>query len=100
MLKTQLLRLRQFLYNTAVFLKIVDPHDSNISLTNLCLIIMLYKLAAMQNMNAMDLGSFFVALTSYNYKRYVNKDNLMKAQQVLSTITTKSEIMTGETQQQ
>lgn len=56
------------------FLRLVDAHDGNLSLTNLAVIITLAKLAIAPVTSFVDVGTLFIALASYSYKKVVNKD--------------------------
>jgi len=83
--------MKNFAYRTLVFLKIVDEHDKNISISNIALLIMLGKLVVIQNASMMDLGSVMIAMMNYSYKKYINKDSIMKAQTIMNTVISKSE---------
>lgn len=100
MIKTRLLRLRNFITQSLIFLRILDPHDGLVSLTNVALIIMLIKLCSIQNTNMVDLGSFFLALTGYQYKKFLNKDNILKAQTILNQVANKIEQINPDDNQQ
>lgn len=65
-----------------VFFRLIDDHDGNLSFTNLALIIVLAKIATVQEASVMDLGSLLIALTNFNVKKYIN---------VLSTVQTVSD---------
>lgn len=56
------------------FLRLIDDHDGNISLTNVALLIVLTKLALTQNASLIDAGSLLITLLSYQGKKLINKD--------------------------
>lgn len=61
-----LLKLRRIL----VFLRLIDDHDGNLSLTNLAVLITLGKLLLASNVIApTDLGAIIAALASYQAKK-------------------------------
>lgn len=64
--------LRRAFIGLLVFLRVVDREDRVVSLTNLGLIILLGKLAAVPRVELPDLAAFFLALLAYSYKRAAN----------------------------
>lgn len=52
-----------------VFLRLVDDHDSNISLTNVALIVVISKLIFVPHPTVFDLGTLLLALANYNAKK-------------------------------
>jgi hypothetical protein len=58
----------------ATFLRIIDAHDGQLSLTNVALIVVLLKLVFVPSASLTDVGSLFCALSSYAYKKYVNQN--------------------------
>lgn len=58
----------------AEFLRLIDLHDGQMSLTNVALLIVLVKLAITPSMELTDLGALFVALLSYQGKKVINKN--------------------------
>lgn len=56
------------------FLRIIDPYDGNISLSNLAVIVILAKLCITTDTSMVDLGGLFVSLLNYSTKKYINKD--------------------------
>jgi hypothetical protein len=56
-----------------IWLKIVDAHDGQLSLTNVALYIVLVKLALAQDVNVVDAGSLLIALASYQGKKLMHK---------------------------
>ena len=55
------------------FLRLIDEHDGNISLTNVALMVALGKLAWVPELSGMDLGVLVAALVSYQGKKVINK---------------------------
>ncbi len=55
------------------FLRITDPHDGLVSLTNLALWVVLVKIAAAGEVTLVDAGALFVTLLSYQGKKVINK---------------------------
>ncbi|CAB4199832.1 hypothetical protein UFOVP1351_11 [uncultured Caudovirales phage] len=55
------------------FLRITDPHDGLVSLTNLALWVVLVKIAAAGEVTLTDAGALFVTLLSYQGKKVINK---------------------------
>lgn len=64
------------------FLRMVDSHDKLLSLTNTALIVCIVKLAALKNVDLADLGSFFLALLAYGWKRHGNGQTLVKEERI------------------
>lgn len=64
--------MKQFILKALIFLKIVDEHDENISLTNVGLIVVLVKLAIVQSASIVDIGGLLLALLNYNAKKMIN----------------------------
>jgi hypothetical protein len=56
------------------FLRLVDAHDGQLSLTNIALIVVIVKLALIQNAGLTDIGALLLALANYNYKKVLNSD--------------------------
>lgn len=56
------------------FLRIVDPHDGLISLTNVALLVVLVKIAFAASFSIVEAGALFVTLLSYQGKKLINKD--------------------------
>jgi hypothetical protein len=73
--------MKQNLLKVLVFLRIVDDHDSMLSITNLAMFIVLYKLFMTQTTSINDLGTLLVALSGYNLKKFMNADVLVKSLQ-------------------
>lgn len=57
-----------------VWLRLIDEHDGNISLTNIALLIALVKLAVAPSASIVDIGALFISLASYQAKKVINKD--------------------------
>ena len=83
--------MKRYLFEILIFLRLIDRHDETISLTNVALYIVLFKLAMVQQASMMDVGSVFVALSNYNIKKYLNKNNIEQAATIATQIVTKSE---------
>ena len=54
------------------FLRLTDPHDGNISITNIALIVVLTKLAFARTTSIVDLGMLLLSLANYNAKKIIN----------------------------
>jgi hypothetical protein len=63
----------QALKRVLCFLRLVDPHDGLISLTNVMMMTVLLKLIATRSTSLMDLGMFLGAVLNYTGKRYINQ---------------------------
>lgn len=57
------------LVELGMFLRIVDEHDRTVSLTNICFIVCVGKVATMQNPGLVDLAALMGAMLAYNAKR-------------------------------
>lgn len=66
--------MKQFFLKTLTFLRVVDPHDQLLSITNLAMLVVLYKLIVAPTTNIVDLGSLLVAFGNYSFKKYINKN--------------------------
>lgn len=66
--------MKQNLLKVLVFLRICDPFDNSLSITNLAMFVVLYKLAVVQTTSVNDLGTLLVALGGYNLKKFINAD--------------------------
>lgn len=60
--------------NFLSFFRIIDPHDGQLSLTNVALIVVLGKILAASSVSIVDAGALFVALLSYQGKKVINKN--------------------------
>lgn len=69
-----LLSIKDFLLKTAVFLRLVDGHDGQLSITNIAMFVVLYKLFTVEAASINDLGALLVTLGAYNYKKFLNQD--------------------------
>lgn len=57
------------------FLRLTDPHDGLISLTNLAVIVAIAKVA--QSHDPMVIaGAFATAVGGYGYKKFINRDSV------------------------
>jgi hypothetical protein len=83
--------MKHYLFEVLIFLRLIDRHDETISITNVALYIVLFKLALVQQASMIDVGSVFVALSNYNIKKYLNKNNIAQAATIATQIVTKSE---------
>jgi len=52
----------------------VNDENNKLSLTNLALMLMLYKVYMTPAVSITDLTALFVAIANYGHKRHVNKD--------------------------
>lgn len=59
------------LIKTGQFLRLLDE-NGQVSLTNISIIISLYKLLAVPNASYMEIGTFLISALAYNYKRGVS----------------------------
>lgn len=66
--------MKQKLLDILIFLRICDEHDNSLSITNLAMFVVLYKLAVVTNTSVIDLGTLLVALGGYNLKKFINAD--------------------------
>ncbi len=55
------------------FLRIIDPHDGLISLTNVALLVVLGKLVIAPAVGITEIGGLLIALASYQGKKMINK---------------------------
>lgn len=62
------------LVNLLIFLKLVDDHDKNLSLTNVALIVVITKMALLAQFSMVDAGTLLVAIGNYNMKKWMNND--------------------------
>jgi hypothetical protein len=67
--------MKEKLLKILIFLRIVDAHDSLLSLTNIAVIIALIKLGMAHSASMTDLGSLFSVLLAYSGKKYINNNN-------------------------
>lgn len=81
---------RQGVWRACVFVRLIDPHDSNISITNIALVIALFKLATAPVTSLTDIGALMVGLLNYSYKKYLNQ-NLGQAADITNKIIKRSE---------
>lgn len=56
------------------FFRIVDAHDETLSITNIALYIVLYKLTMAPAINITDVGALVIALGNYSIKKIINKN--------------------------
>ncbi len=92
-------KLKCLINRTLVFFRIVDPFDRNVSITNIALCVVLYKLWAAPEASMVDAGSLMIALSSYSIKKYLNKDSINTAAKVATQITEKAESLSLETKE-
>lgn len=76
-----------FLCRLLSFFRIIDEHDYSISLTNIAMYIVMWKLISTNNSSIVDLGAFFCALSGYNFKKYINKDAIAQATTIANKVT-------------
>ena len=87
-------QLADFPHNFLVFFRLIDAHDGMVSITNVALMIVLYKLAVVQSTSITDIGALLVALSNYNLKKYINI--AQKVQTVSETVINKSEDLSSQ----
>lgn len=81
------------------FLRVIDEHDDKISLTNLALIIVMYKIFKSTDTSITDLGGLMVALMGYNYKKFINKDAINQASKIVNSVTLAADKLTNSTEE-
>lgn len=57
------------------FLRVIDVHDGQVSLTNVALIIVLVKLAIAPAIGLTEIGGLFIGLLSYQSKKVIRKSD-------------------------
>lgn len=87
---------KDLLHRTLVFFRIVDPFDKNVSITNIALILTLYKLAVTESTSLVDVGAVMVSLSNYSIKKFINKDNINTAAKIATQIAEKTESISPE----
>lgn len=65
-------KLNQWIHKILNFLRITDE-DGVLSLTNIFIIIVLFKLAMAPTLQLEEVATVFIAISNYMYKRHVNK---------------------------
>lgn len=80
--------MKNFLLNILQVFRILDE-NRQISITNIAVIIVLVKLWQTPSTNMTDVGSLFIALSHYGYKKYLNKDTINQAAAVANQISDK-----------
>lgn len=78
-------------FKVLAFCRIIDSYDQTLSLTNIGLIIILVKLAIVQQTSLVDLGALFLGLLSYQSKKVLTKDvalaSLKSINSAVNTVT-------------
>lgn len=64
--------MKEKLLRSLIFLKLVDPHDNNLSLTSIAVLVALVKLSMTNSASMSDLGALFTVLLSYTSKKFIN----------------------------
>lgn len=64
--------MKDFIFKTLTFFRIIDPNDQLLSLTNVALMITLGKLVYAPSVNASAIGALFVSLLAYSSKKVIN----------------------------
>ena len=64
--------MKDFIFKTLTFFRIIDPNDQLLSLTNVALMITLGKLVYAPSVNASSIGALFVSLLAYSSKKVIN----------------------------
>jgi hypothetical protein len=83
--------LKSYLLRILIFFRIVDAHDLTLSLTNIGMIIALYKVYATPALSMVDIGTLFCMLSQYSLKRYINQGVINQATDILNKITPEKE---------
>lgn len=78
-----------------VFFRICDDHDNSLSITNLAMFVVLYKLATVTTTSVNDLGTLLVALSGYNLKKFINAD-MVKSLQSNKIVQKAEEIISSQ----
>jgi len=89
-------KLKSFLLKFLIFIRLVDSHDQSLSVTNIAMYIVLFKLATSQQASAVDLGSMFLAMSNYGLKKYINKDSINTASKIANQLITKSDTLASD----
>lgn len=63
---------RQKVKRLLAFLRLTDCYDSNLSLTNIALMVVIGKVAFNPNPTLTELGVLLMGLLNYNAKKYLN----------------------------
>lgn len=71
--------MKEKLLNFLKFIRVVDVNDGLLSITNVAMIIVLYKLIAAPVTSITDVGSLIIAMSSYSFKKYINKNSTVGA---------------------
>lgn len=88
--------IKYFINRLLTFLRVVDSHDRNISITNIALIITLYKLYMSPEASMVDVSAVMVSLSSYSLKKFINKDSINIATKIATQIAEKTESISPE----
>lgn len=76
------------------FLRIIDEHDGLISLTNVALFVVLFKIAFAASFSMVDAGALFVTLLSYQGKKLINKDKQEDTVKIEDAVRSATDAMT------
>ena len=64
--------MKAFTIRALQFIRFTDPHDGNISLSNIALMVVLVKLSFVPATTLTDTVPLFLALANYTAKKYIN----------------------------
>lgn len=62
--------------NLLKFIRVIDVHDGQLSLTNTALLVVLGKLIVAPALGLTEIGGLFVALLSYQSKKVINNGQI------------------------
>lgn len=82
-------KLKTFPHDFLIFFRLIDEQGCA-SLTNIALMVVLYKLVMVQTTSITDIGALFIGLSGYNLKKYINM--AQGIQSVADKITKSSEL--------
>ena len=68
------------LFRVLIFLRLIDEHDHQVSLTNVALIVTLVKLALAPQASITDVAAVFLSLAAYTGKKIINKQPEVKSE--------------------
>jgi hypothetical protein len=64
--------MKDWLIKAATFVRVIDSHDGQLSLTNITLIITLVKLVMIQQTLIADIGALLIAMVAFQAKKLIN----------------------------
>lgn len=85
-------KIKQLVIDFLVFTRFING-DGNLSITNIAVIIVLYKLATTPSTNITDCGALFLSLTHYGFKKYLNKNVVTQAATIANEVIDKTNVI-------